>query len=311
MTIRIAMTQTRNAFAPMPETVDALPQLEGRLDEVRDANLDHHETLIREAARQGAQIVGLGELFPGPYFALTEHPMWLAMAEDPETGPSTTRMKALAAALQVVIVAPLYEIEASTGHRYNTAVVIDADGTVLGKYRKTHVPNGMNERASFRETYYYEPSRGMHEQHARGETGNNPFFPVFKTRYARLGVAICYDRHFDGAMFSLAREGAQVIFCPAVTFGYKSERMWRLEFQVDAARHNVFVAGSNRLGNEPPWPTSYFGRSYATGPNGRLHNESTHDELVIADMDLGELERDDPSGWDLQRDLRDPIYTKR
>ncbi len=309
--LRIALTQTRNAYQHMPESVADVARLAGELDAIRAANIDHNEALIRLAASQGSRIVGLGELFPGPYFALDEDPMWLDAAEDAETGPSVRRMREVARELAVVIVAPIYEIESGSGHRYNTAVVIDADGAVLGKYRKTHIPDGQNERASFREAFYYEPSRGLPIQHARGATGGNPFFPVFTTRHARIGVAICYDRHFDGAMFSLAREGAQVIFVPAVTFGAKSERMWQHEFQVDATRHNVFVAGSNRIGVEPPWDTRYFGQSYVTGPNGRLADRSTHDRVIISDIDLGDLQRDDPSGWNLQRDLRDPIYSKR
>jgi predicted amidohydrolase len=98
---------------------------------------------------------------------------------------------------------------------------------------------------------------------------------------------------------------------PAVTFGAKSHRMWHLEFHVDAARHNVFIGGSNRAGQERPWNQPYFGDSHFTGPNGPCANLSTHPELVIADVDLGQLAKADPSGWNLPRDIRHGIYTPR
>lgn len=309
--IRVALIQTCNAYKAMPAAVAELDALDGQLDALRQANLDHHEDLIRKAHAQGAQVFGLGELFAGPYFALYESPMWRALAEDATTGPSVLAMRSLAAELGVVIIAPIYEVEDGIGHRYNTAVVIDADGQVAGHYRKTHIPNGTNERASFWEAFYYDASRGLPTQCASGKHGDNPYFPVFDTHFGRLGVAICYDRHFDGAMQSLARAGAQLIVCPAVTFGAKSERMWEQEFEVDACRYNVFIAGLNRLGSEPPWNVPYFGRSYVTGPDGRCTNLSTHPNLVIADCALDTLATIDPSGWALQRDVRNAIYTPR
>ena len=110
-TVRVAMTETRNAYSAMPMTVAELPQLHGKLEQLRDANLDHHEDLITHAVSQGAHVIGLGELFAGPYFALTEHPMWLELAEDAQEGPSVARMRKLAAKHAVVIVAPIYELE--------------------------------------------------------------------------------------------------------------------------------------------------------------------------------------------------------
>jgi N-carbamoylputrescine amidase len=139
----------------------------------------------------------------------------------------------------------------------------------------------------------------------------NGYFPVFETSVGRLGVALCYDRHFEGVIWSLAQEGAQLVFCPAVTFGEKSQRMWHLEFQVDAARHNVFLGGSNRKGVEPPWNQPYFGESHFAGPAGKLANLSRNPALVISEVDLGELARPDPSGWALGRDLRNDIYSPR
>ncbi|HED54861.1 MAG TPA: acyltransferase, partial [Phycisphaerales bacterium] len=189
--------------------------------------------------------------------------------------------------------------------RFNTAVVIDADGSNLGRYRKCHIPQGKNEQGSFDEVFYYGPSDGDSYSNITETRG---YFPVFQTAVGRVGVSICYDRHFEGVVSSLARSGAQIIFSPAVTFGEKSQRMWNIEFEVDAARHNVFIAGSNRLGSERPWNQPYFGRSHFVGPNGRLANISDEANLVLADLDLDILDKPDPSGWNLKRDARPEIY---
>jgi beta-ureidopropionase len=309
-TLRAAMTQTVNAYADMPGTVADLGQLAGRLEDVRRANVDHHLELLEDAARQGARAVGLGELFPAPYFALTRDPMWIPLAEDATGGPTIVALRAAAQRLALVVVAPIYEIDAVSGKRFNTAVVIDASGEVLGTYRKTHIPYGQNEQGSFHENLYYERSDGKNRL-GTANVSKNPFFPVFATAVGRVGVAICYDRHFEGVMSALAREGAEIVFSPAVTFGAKSRRMWGHEFAVDAARHNVFIGGSNRKGVEPPWNQAYFGESYFVGPNGPAEDVSTNPELVVADLDLGALVAGDPAGWNLPRDIRPEIYGAR
>ncbi|MCB1008752.1 MAG: acyltransferase [Acidobacteria bacterium] len=307
--VRTALTQTANAYPDMPARVEDLPALEGRLDDVRSANLDHHVELLEKASAQGARVACLGELFPAPYFALTHAPMWTALAEDAASGPTVTRMRETAARLSMIVVAPIYE-RTPAGRRFNTAVVIDERGEVLGKYRKTHIPHGENEQGAFLEGFYYDRSDGDLGP-AHGNVSRNRFFPVFETSVGRLGVAICYDRHFEGVMATLAAEGAELVLCPAVTFGAKSQRMWHLEFPVDAARHNLFIGGSNRRGSEPPWSQPYFGESYFAGPNGVLEDLSDDPRLVIADVDLGELSRPDPSGWNLPRDVRPSIYVPR
>ena len=304
--IRAALTQTVNAYPDMPED---LAKLEGKLEDVRKANVLHHLALVLAAKKQGVQAICFGELFPGPYFALRNDPMWLGLAEDARTGKTVTTLRDTARENAMVIVAPIYEL-APSGRRFNTAVVIDSTGEVLGTYRKTHIPHGANEQGSFLEGNYYERSDGENLLGPKN-VSKNPFFPVWQTALGKLGVAICYDRHFEGVMGSLANAGAELIFSPAVTFGAKSQRMWHLEFQVDAARHNVFIGGSNRKGVEAPWNQPYFGESHFTGPNGVLKNLSTHDELVIADVDVGELKKPDPSGWNLPRDTRYDIYTRR
>lgn len=306
--VRAALTETVNAYPQMPATVDGLEGLSSKLEGIRSANVDHHVELVKAAKQQGVQVICFGELFPGPYFALRHDPFWVGLAEDARTGKTVTTLRDVAKAQGMVIIAPIYE-QASNG-RFNTAVVIDEHGEVIGTYRKTHIPHGANEQGTFLERHYYDRSDGWNFLGPKN-VSKNPYFPVWQTSLGRIGVGICYDRHFDGVMWSLAREGAELIFSPAVTFGAKSHRMWHLEFQVDAARHNVFIGGSNRKGVEAPWNQPYFGDSHFTGPNGVQKNLSTHPNLVISDVDLGELARPDPSGWNLPRDTRFDIYTKR
>ena len=296
--LRIAITETKNAYADMPARMEDLSQLAGRLDAVRRANVEHNVALMVAAASRGVQVMGLGEMCTGPYFALHQDPMWHAMAEDAVTGPSVATFQAAAKRLSMVLVAPIYEWNAEKQRRYNTAVVIDDAGEILGHYRKCHIPGGSNEQGTFLEPYYF----GAADDDAH-------HFPVFETRHGRIGVSICYDRHFEGVHRSLAAAGAELVFCPAVTFGAKSERMWAMEFEVDAARHNLYIAGSNRRGTEAPFTQPYFGESYVAGPNGRADADRRVPGLVIADVDLASLRKPDPSGWKLGRDRRPSIYT--
>jgi beta-ureidopropionase len=305
--VRAAMTETVNAYRDMPTAVSGLHALEGRLEDIRRANVDHHVALLEVAASNGVEVIGLGELFPAPYFALETNPMWTALAEDAVNGPTVTAMREAARRLGLVVVAPIYERDASSGKRFNTAVVIDERGDVLGAHRKAHIPYGANEQGSFHENAYYERSDGKSPALTKS-LSSNPYFPVFATSKGRIGVAICYDRHFEGVMSALSRGGAELVFSPAVTFGAKSQRMWRLEFAVDAARHNLFIGGSNRRGSEPPWNQPYFGDSHFVGPNGETKLLDVHPNLVIADLNLEELARPDPAGWNLPRDIRPDIY---
>ncbi len=305
--LRAALTETCNVYDDMPPTVDRLAELSGRLDDVRAANLDHHAQLIAAAASSGAKVICLGELFSLPYFALGRESMWLDGAEDAGTGPTVQMCRAAAREHGIAVVAPIYELDGATGKRFNTAVVVDAAGEIAGKYRKTHIPVGANEQAEFFETFYYQASDGQLGA-SSANVSSNKFFPVFDLGVVRLGVAICYDRHFPGVMQALSEGGAELVVSPAVTFGEKSRRMWELEFPVDAARHNVFIGGSNRRGAEAPWNQDYFGGSYFVGPNGRAAPVQVHDDLVVADLDLDALSGPDPSGWDLDRDRRPDIY---
>ena len=295
--LRAAMTQTINAYPDMPDRREDLPGLKDRLEDIRRSNVEHNIDLIRAASEAGARIICLGELFPMPYFAFYEEAMWLDCAEDAADGPTISALKETARSCGIVTVAPIYEKDASSGHRYDTAVVIDEKGAVLGKYRKAHIPCGTNEQGRFAETYYY------------GSSDAPPYFPVFKTSIGTIGVNICYDRHFEGVVAALAKAGAGLIFSPAVTFGDKSRRMWKHEFIVDAARHRVYIGGSNRKGAEKPWNQDFFGESYFAGPDGEaLENVSQNPRLIISEMNLDALKKPDPSGWDLARDTRPDIY---
>jgi beta-ureidopropionase len=300
--VRVALTETRNAFADMPASMDALEALAPRLDELRAANVEHHVDLARQAAAAGAQLIGFGELFTGPYFALETRAFWRELAEDARDGPTTTRLREVARELGIVIVAPLYELDDASGKRFNTAVVIERTGEVLGIFRKVHIPAGRNEQGEFHETFYYEGSDGA-LRNGPANISKNDYYPVFETSVGRIGIAICYDRHFPVSVAALAANGAQIVLQPSVTFGATSQRMWPLEAQVDALRHRVYVCPSNRRGPEKPWGIEYFGRSGCFGPSGPLEARDAGPGLRIFDLDLDALTAGD-SGWDLARDAR-------
>lgn len=305
-TIRVALTETRNAFDEMPASVDGLDALAGSLEAIRTANVEHHVALAERAAASGAQLVGFGELFTAPYFALEKRAVWLDLAEDARDGPTTRRLVDVARRLGIVIVAPLFELDAHSGRRFNTAVVIERTGEVLGIFRKVHIPAGENEQGSFHETFYYGGSDGE-LRNGKANVSTNPFYPVFETSVGRVGIAICYDRHFQESVSTLAANGAQIVLQPSVTFGATSRRMWPLEAEVDALRHRVFVCPSNRRGAEAPWGIEYFGESACFGPGGRVIASELGPELRLADLDLGLLGAGD-SGWDLARDCRPDCY---
>jgi len=306
--VRIALTETKNAYTDMPETIAELGTLAGRLDDVRKANLDHHGELIAKAADAGASLICLGELFSFPYFALgLGDPMWRAAAEDADAGPTVTACKALAKSHRIAIVAPIYEIDANTGKSFNTALVIDSSGELIGRYRKTHIPHGTNEHANYCETFYYQEGEGDERTWPKN-VSKNVHFPVFDLGAFKFGVAICYDRHFTGVMRTLAGNGAEIVVVPSVTFGIKSRWAWDMEVCVDALRHNLFIGCSNRRGTETPWNQEFYGGSFFVSPNRRINALPVHENLCVADLDLGELRGIDPSGWNLARDRRPDIY---
>jgi beta-ureidopropionase len=175
------------------------------LDAIKAAMIEKHIALIDEAGRKGVQVLCLQELFYGPYFCAEQDPRWYKLTERVPDGPTIKLMQELARKHHMVLVVPVYE-EEMTGVYYNTAAVIDADGKYLGKYRKTHIPHCL---PGFWEKFYFTP----------GDLG----YPVFDTRYARVGVYICYDRHFPEGARALGLAGAEIVFEPSATTAGHSE----------------------------------------------------------------------------------------
>ncbi|GAB6902418.1 nitrilase-related carbon-nitrogen hydrolase [Kineosporia succinea] len=262
----------------------------------KQAMLDKHEQAARDAAAQGAQVVGFQELFYGPYFGITQDKKYYEYAE-PDDGPVVQRFTALARELGVVMILPIYE-EEQPGVYYNTALVVEKDGTVLGKYRKHHIP----QVEKFWEKFYFRP----------GNLG----YPVFETSVGRIGVLICYDRHFPEAWRALGLNGAQIVFNPNASKPGLSNRLWELEQPTAAAANGYFVAVPNRVGAETnefgDEAVDFYGTSYVADPRGNYVGEigsSGKEELLIRDLDL-DLVRTARDEWQFYRDRRPDSYGK-
>ena len=260
--------------------------------DVQKAALEKHLAFIDEAGQKGVQILCLQEIFNGPYFCPGQDPRWYAAAE-PIPGPTTDILAEYAKKYEMVIVVPLYE-EAMRGVYYNSAAVIDADGTYLGKYRKQHIP----QTNGFWEKYYFKPGDGG--------------YPVFKTRYATIGVYICYDRHFPEGWRALALNGAEYIVNPSATVAGLSEYLWKLEQPASAAANGCFIGAINRIGREQPWDIGeFYGQSYFVNPRGQIEAEASRDkdQLLIHDMDMN-MVREVRNLWQFFRDRRPDTYDK-
>jgi len=232
------------------------------------------------------------ELFCGPYFCAEQDRKWYGITEHIPNGPTTKLMQELAKKYDMAIIVPLYEVEI-TGVYYNTAAVIDNDGTYLGKFRKIHIPH---VDPGFWEKYYFKP----------GNLG----YPVFKTRYADVGVYICYDRHFPEGARLLGLNGAEIIFNPSATVAGLSEYLWKLEQPAHAVANGYYVGAINRVGVEPPWNIGeFYGQSYFCDPRGRIVAEASRDksELVVADLDF-DMIREVRNVWQFYRDRRPETY---
>ena len=263
-----------------------------KLETIREANVEKHLTLIDRAGQEGVQILCMQEIFTGPYFCAEQNPRWYDAVEKIPDGPTTRLMQARAKQHQMVIVVPLYE-EETTGVYYNTAAVIDADGTYLGKYRKNHIPQC---GPGFWEKFYFRP----------GNLG----YPVFQTQYAKVGVYICYDRHFPEGARELGLNGAEIVFNPSATVAGLSEYLWKLEQPAHAVANAYFVAAINRVGREQPWNIGeFYGTSYFCDPRGKILAEATRDrdELLISDVDLDVI-REVRNVWQFYRDRRPETY---
>ncbi|MBI2519225.1 MAG: acyltransferase [Bdellovibrio sp.] len=267
------------------------PKTTGTFDEIRGAMIEKHLGLIKKAHESGVKILGLQEVFNGPFFPACEDKKWYGFAEEVPNGPTVKIIQEQAKKYNMVIIAPVYEREMA-GVYYNTAAVIDADGSYLGKYRKTHIPQG----SGFNEKYYFKP----------GNLG----FPVFKTKYATIGVYICYDRHFPEGARALALRGAEIIFNPSATIKSTSHYMWKIEQPGLACANAVYVATNNRVGWEDPWRHGYFyGTSYVVDPKGVIIAEGSEDkdEVVVADCNLSVID-DVRHNYQFFRDRRPDLY---
>ena len=263
------------------------------IDKIRQANIDKHMVLIDRAGAAGVQILCMQEIFTGPYFCAEQTPRWYEATEYIPDGPTTRLMQETAKKYEMVIIVPLYEVE-STGVYYNTAAVIDADGMYLGKYRKNHIPQ---VAPGFWEKYYFKP----------GNLG----YPVFQTRYAKVGVYICYDRHFPEGARELGLNGAEIVFNPSATVAGLSEYLWKLEQPAHAVANGYFIGAINRVGTEAPWNIGeFYGQSYFCDPRGQMLAVASRDqdELVIADLDLDQI-REVRNTWQFFRDRRPETYT--
>lgn len=262
------------------------------LAKIKKAMLDKHVVLIEKAAKKGAQVVCLQELFYGPYFCAEQNARWYEMVESIPDGPTTKLMCKLAKKLRLVLVVPMYE-EDLPGIYYNTAAVIDADGKYLGKFRKMHIPHCA---PGFWEKFYFRP----------GNLG----YPVFDTAVGRVGVYICYDRHFPEGARCLGLNGAEIIFNPSATVAGLSEYLWKLEQPAHAVANQYFVGAINRPGFEDPWRIGeFYGSSYFCNPRGQIIAEGkrVEDDIVIADLDL-DMIREVRNTWQFFRDRRPESY---
>jgi len=260
-----------------------------------EANMKTAEQGIRQATVQGAQIICLPELFRTLYFCQTEDPEHFKRAEE-IPGPSIQAMSKLAAELEVVLILPLFE-KRSTGIYHNTAVVIDADGSMAGRYRKMHIPDD----PGFHEKFYFTP----------GDMG----FQTIATRFGKIGVLICWDQWFPEAARLTALSGAQILFYPTA-IGYqafdesiadKQAQAWQTIQKAHSIANGVFTVVVNRVGQENK--VNFWGKSFVSDPFGEVLVEASakEPEVLIVDCDLGLIE-ETRQGWPFLRDRRVDAY---
>jgi N-carbamoylputrescine amidase len=258
--------------------------------DIQAAMFEKHVPMIHDAGKQGVQLLCLQEIFNGPYFCPGQDRRWYDAAE-PVPGPTLEKLAPIAKKYQMVMVVPLYERE-QAGVYYNTAAILDADGSYLGKYRKTHIP----QVAGFWEKFFFKP----------GNLG----YPVFKTRYATIGAYICYDRHFPEGARALGLAGAEIVYNPSATVAGLSQHLWKIEQPAHAVANGYFVGALNRVGTEAPWNVGrFYGSSYFVDPRGQILacGSEDKDELVVATLDLDMIE-DVRRTWQFFRDRRPDAY---
>jgi N-carbamoylputrescine amidase len=280
---RAALIQASNPAPP-----------DASIAETKKMMIDKHVELIKQAADQGAQVTCLQEIFYGPYFCAEQDTRWYEIAEQIPDGPTIKRMQELAKQHKMILVVPIYEVD-MTGVYYNTAAVIDEHGEYLGKYRKHHIPHC---NPGFWEKFYFKP----------GNLG----YPVFETSAGKIGVYICYDRHFPEGARELGLNGAEIVFNPSATVAGLSEYLWKLEQPAHAVANQYYVGAINRVGTEAPWNIGeFYGQSYFCNPRGQIMVEGSRDqdEVIIADLDLDLIE-EVRNTWQFFRDRRPESYTQ-
>jgi N-carbamoylputrescine amidase len=303
-------TRCYNRGMARPPFVIAIVQDHATLDVA--ANVARAEQHIRHAARQGAQIVCLKELFNAPYFCKSEQTDRFDLAE-PIPGPTTDRMQALAKELALVLIVPVFEREAPGIYR-NSAAVIDADGSLMGAYRKLHIPDD----PLYNEKFYFTP--GDLSPANQLDNGAGSGFRVWKTRYATMGVLICWDQWFPEAARITALLGAEVLFYPTAIGWHPAEKKewgavqvdsWRTIQRAHAIANGIYVASPNRVGHEDEPGTdglTFFGHSFIADPSGRLIASAGEEETVlVAKCDPAEIEST-RRNWPFLRDRRVDAY---
>jgi N-carbamoylputrescine amidase len=282
---------SRNTRAALIQASNDAPA-DAPIETIKSAMIDKHVALIRQAADEGAQVTCLQEIFYGPYFCAEQDTRWYQSAEPIPDGPTVKLMQQLAKEHSMILIVPIYELD-MTGVYYNTAAVIDEQGQYLGKYRKHHIPHC---NPGFWEKFYFKP----------GNLG----FPVFDTSAGKIGVYICYDRHFPEGARELGLNGAEIVFNPSATVAGLSEYLWKLEQPAHAVANQYFVGAINRVGTEAPWNIGeFYGQSYFCNPRGQIMVEACRDrdEVVVADLDL-EMIEEVRNTWQFFRDRRPESY---
>lgn len=262
------------------------------LESLKKYMIEKHLTLIETAAGQGVEVLCLQELFYGPYFCAEQDRRWYAMAEGIPEGPTVRLMQDVAKKHGMALIVSIYE-ESMAGVYYNTAAVLDSDGSYLGKYRKSHIPH---LPPGFWEKFYFKP----------GNCG----YPVFQAKAAKIGVYICYDRHFPEGARELGLNGAEIVFNPSATVAGLSDHLWELEQPAHAVANGYFVGAVNRVGYEKPWNIGeFYGRSYFCNPRGQIIAQGSRDkeEVIVADLDLDEIQEVRRT-WQFFRDRRPETY---
>jgi beta-ureidopropionase len=255
--------------------------------------IDKHIEYAHKAAKEGAQVMCFQELFYGPYFCQVQDTQYYSFTESIPDGPTTRMMQDLAKETGMVLIVPMYEVD-GTGIYYNTAAVIDADGTYLGKYRKTHIP----QVKGFWEKFYFRP----------GNLG----YPIFETAIGKVGVYICYDRHFPEGARMLGLNGAEIVFIPSATSRGLSQHLWKIEQTSHAIANGYFVGTINRVGVEELGDNDFYGQSYFCTPRGEFVGDvgdAYQEELLVRDLDF-DIIKEVRDTWQFYRDRRPDMYDK-